>query len=266
MALILQCGESMEVGEPKWDETGRFELVLQPDGNLVIYAYALQPQPHRFATGATNTEVLGADVQLHLQDNGQLVIRQKSKPEHIYWKVPTQFGHHDDRPPRWFPEDRAPQPGSSLHLHAGGNLCLYLPEITPGNITWSMGRLLQDIDPPNDPAAPKIVNPQSLALPIKDGLIATGEAATVIRNESSQTLEVYTATQRPVQVRPNAFVGVVSTGEATPIGSLALPVFLNAPGNSSNAEKPPISLPPIPLRPGEVVFIRNSRSAGVEWA
>ena len=39
MAIVLRGGESLDVDDVRYDETGRFQLILQTDGNLVLYAH-----------------------------------------------------------------------------------------------------------------------------------------------------------------------------------------------------------------------------------
>jgi hypothetical protein len=258
MAVILKCGECLDVDDSRWDETGRFQLILQTDGNLVLYAYALRPTPRRFATASTRTYGLGSDVQVHLAETGVLCIRSKSNPATVYASYPHKIcidhgSVKDHRPPKyiWYPYQIGPAPGSTLHLQSDGNLVLYGPNHNPGDgVPWSMGVLLQDLDPENNPDAPKIVNPNALSLPVNDGVLSHA-GSTVIRNDSDRTVEVVTSSSRPIQLQRGGFTAIApSSPQAMPAGSLFLPDF--SAGN----------LPPAgdgeavrPLNPGEVIAV-----------
>ena len=111
-----------------------------------------------------------------------------------------------------------------------------------------MGKLLQDLDPRNNPSAPKIVNPSLLAVAIIDGkFVPPGTTTMSINNQTEQPLELYTASAPPYQLLPYKRMFFAPTGAAVPAYTVVLPVFSNAPDYSSNANKPPMNVPPTPL-------------------
>ena len=248
MTLVLRGGQSLDVDSPRYDETGRFQLILQSDGNLVLYAHCLQPTPSRFATGQSATGG-GADRQLHLTEGGVLVLRLKSDPSKTVWKMPHKFGFHEEG--RWSPYDRGPEAGSTLHLQADGNLVLYPPNMQSDRVTWSMGTLLQDLDPEGDPNARKVVNPGALILFIPNGNLSP-VGSTVIQNNAGKPMEVVTANQRPVHVPHGGYATIQSSGAVQPAGTLSLPQYKN-PGDPPGGDA--VFAQNVPLPAGAIVSV-----------
>lgn len=202
MAQVLGPGETMNVGETRTDETGRFQLRLQTDGNLVIYTHVLKPEPRGISTGDTRTHGIGSDVELHLTHEGLLQLRRRSNHKPYHWKAPSFL---------------PPAPGSTLHLQADGNLCLYRPNIFPGNVTWTMGQLL-------DFRQSQVVRADALILEVGNGAYLP-DFTQYVRNETGRVIEAVTkdGNGMPVQVAPNSLIGVKQTGGAPMIGTLSFP-------------------------------------------
>lgn len=241
MTLVLRCDESLDVDDPRFDETGRFKLILQSDGNLVIYAHAIHPTPRIIPTGATDTG-FGADVQLHLAAGGQLQMRRKSDPAKVLWSRPMAFHSRPSGPTHWYPFGRPPRAGATLHLQADGNLVLYSPEMKPEMVLWTMGTLLQDVDPEGNPDACKAVAHNAMVLVIGNGILTTAGSG-VVRNDTGRILEVITGTQRPVQIPQGNFATFAPSGVAEPTGTLMLPAFSNGSGGGDAVYAKNVPLP-----------------------
>ena len=119
-----------------------------------------------------------------------------------------------------------------------------------------MGTLLQELEGRQD--VNKVCNPNALSLPIQHGEIASGMADTVVYNDSELPLEVYTDSQRPVQVRPGAFIGIKQTGQALPSGALDLPMAIPGEGDASPIV---IQEPNKVFTPGTVVRLKQSHES-----
>ena len=63
----LNTGQSLQISETLGSPDGRFSLILQPDGNLVLYDQDGQPA---WASGTDGREVSSAT----MQDDGNLVL------------------------------------------------------------------------------------------------------------------------------------------------------------------------------------------------
>jgi len=221
MAKILSTGETLKCGETRWDETGRFCLFMQPDGNLVIYAHLLEPNPRLIATGHTHTFGWGEGVDLVLSKNGRLALWKNSvgwrralfDPEHRYYPHPSpdQPKHPD------YPE-------SSLHLQADGNLCLYYTNPPKaGVIHYSMGTLIQDLltyKPVNPNAGILISQTLQISIP-------PDTANTSIENQSGMSIECFGANNQRVLIANGE--SVPASWQAGSIGSLSLPLGLLLP-------------------------------------
>ncbi len=257
MTLVLHCGESLDVDAPRFDETGRFKLILQSDGNLVIYAHVMRPTPRIIPTGATNTG-FGADVQLHLSEQGQLQMRRKSDPSKIIWTRPMLFKrpHDSPFPSHWYPFGRPPRAGATLHLQTDGNLVLYAPEMKPETVLWTMGTLLQDLDPEGNPEACKAVAHNAMVLVIGNGILTTAGSG-VVRNDTGKLLEVITGMQRPVQIPQGNYATFAQSGVAQPTGTLMLPAFADASGGGDA-----VYAKDIPLPVGSVISVGPIASGG----
>ena len=99
---ILAPKEELAVKESIRSENGRYELVLQEDGNLVLYRSG---GGVLWSTG-TNNQVVN---RLVMQDDGNLVLYGPGN--RTVWSSGT-FGH----------------PGSYLVLQDDGNLVIYVPQ------------------------------------------------------------------------------------------------------------------------------------------
>jgi hypothetical protein len=141
----------------------------------------------------------------------------------------------------WYPFGREPQPGSSLHLQADGNLVLYSPTMKPEHVLWSMGMLLQDLDPEGAPDAAKVVASNALILSIPSAVLSPS-GSTVVRNDSDRLLEVVAAMQRPVQVPVGGYATFHHPNVAQPVGTLSLPAFVAGQGDAIPAVSVPLPI------------------------
>jgi hypothetical protein len=244
MVKILSAGEALVCGQVRWEETGRFCLFMQPDGNLVIYAHLLEPQPRLIATGHTGTYGWGEGVDLMLNSNGRLYLK-KGSTAHQLMLLEYRGTVYDTsrRPPRTEPDPLPPPPAprppiakwgkSSLHLQSDGNLCLYYSDPpVAGGVFFSMGMLLQDL------AASKPVNPNA-------GIFSSGqlqvniprEAATnTIENNSGRPLECFGKDGQRVLIQ-NGESTSVSYPQGS-VGQLSLPLWGGLPQFENGSVKP----------------------------
>ena len=82
MAVILRPGQRLRVGQRREDETKRYQVRLQQDGNLVVYAYLDRGEEK--VLWASGTEHLGANVHLYLNKGGWVEILDDSTGESRY--------------------------------------------------------------------------------------------------------------------------------------------------------------------------------------
>ena len=130
MAQIIRQGERLMNMVPRWDETHRFELILQPDGNLVVYAYILSnSEIERIAIGATHSDGAGPDVELDFTPSGALRLTNIISREVRWVSHPESIGGVE------YP----PAPNSSLHIQADGNCVVY--SNWPNGVQWASGEL-----------------------------------------------------------------------------------------------------------------------------
>ncbi|RKG82055.1 peptidase [Corallococcus exercitus] len=111
---ILVAGQSLSLGQALWSNDRRFSLVLQGDGNLVLWDATS-------ALWTANTGGRGA-LSAHMQDDGNFVVYRTSSPTvgADVWSSMT-WGH----------------PGAYLILQNDGNLVLYDKDgVTP---LWNSG-------------------------------------------------------------------------------------------------------------------------------
>jgi hypothetical protein len=215
VVLVLGPGDSFEVNKPRHDGTGRFQLILQADGNLVNYGYAFRPQPHLYVNGNTGT-AFGDDVELHLSVDGIVVLRRKSDPSKVLWQNPRKiferpnpsFDHAKPEGPsnprylyEWSPYGRPPAAGSTLHLQEEGNLVLYTPSMNPPSVPWTMGGWLNAFDPEGDVNGPKIVSHEAIILDAGSSNVAS-HGPVAIKNNSQRLVEVVTDRNQPTQLKP----------------------------------------------------------------
>lgn len=105
----LYISESLLVGQRLISDDNRFSLVLQVDGNLVVYG----PNGPLWA----NYSTAGRSTVLNMQTDGNLVIRGPA--EEAVWHTNTA-GH----------------PGAFLVMQSDGNLVIYEPDWT---FVWASG-------------------------------------------------------------------------------------------------------------------------------
>jgi hypothetical protein len=110
MASVLSPGQSLGVNQQLVSDDGRFQLIMQSDGNLVLYRVA---NHHAlWATGTNGQDAMGA----FMQTDGNLVL--------------YNFGGR----PIWA-SNTAGKQGSFLVLQSDGNLVIYQPDIP----VWASG-------------------------------------------------------------------------------------------------------------------------------
>lgn len=78
----LYSGQTLQSGSSIWDQTNRYRLTLQPDGNLVVYA-SKDDSNHLWASNTVGSNA----AYLTMQDDGNLVIYTKDK--HPVWASNT---------------------------------------------------------------------------------------------------------------------------------------------------------------------------------
>ena len=175
MAQVLGPGESLANDQVRTDETLRFHLAFQPDGNLVVYAHIIAPQPHRLAIGATATDGLGPNIRLHLNPGGWLEMLDTGSGARK-WYTPIRY-----TPVKGFQPWGVPN--STLHLQADGRLVLYKPDFS--GATWAIAGVHQ-------PTEDVCVIPGSLILDVSDsGMIAPQFDKHVV-NDTPNTAVSYT--------------------------------------------------------------------------
>ncbi|NUT52071.1 MAG: trypsin-like serine protease [Saccharothrix sp.] len=101
----LQRGEQLTTGQSKTSPDGRYTLILQTNGDLVLYDQAHQPLWHTHTDGTATTRAV-------LQDDGNLVLYTATGAH--TWHTHTN-GTNTDR----------------LVLQSDSNLVLYSPDATP---------------------------------------------------------------------------------------------------------------------------------------
>ena len=101
-ANLLRAGQSLYVGQMLVSQNGNFQLVLQPDGNLVLY----QVSP-TLALWSSQTAGQPSS-ELVMQPDGNLVLYDQATPPNVLWNSQT-YGHE----------------GAFLLLQDDGNLVVY---------------------------------------------------------------------------------------------------------------------------------------------
>lgn len=215
MAQVLAPGESLEVDETCTDETFRFHLLLQSDGNLVVYAHVIAPQVQRIAIGATNTDHLGANVRLHLHPGGWIEILDATSGARR-WFTPVRFTPNTGMQP-WG------VPNSTLHLQADGRLVLYKPDFS--GATWAIAGVSQ-------PTEDICVMPGTLILDVSDGGTIAAQFDKQVDNNTPGMIGVRDG-RTFVAVPPGGQVGVVTAGTIPVSASLYDFPPSGAPGSSN---------------------------------
>jgi len=142
---VLRAGESLGIDQKLTSRNGKYTLVMQGDGNLVLYTESNTP------VWATRTQGKGA-VRASLQDDGNLV---------LYTKEQERWFHKDAPAPVW--ASHTSGENVTLVLQDDRNLVIYTSD---GRALWSSGTALAGgteapAAPPQAPAAP----PQAPAAP-----------------------------------------------------------------------------------------------------
>ena len=191
MALVLTNGNSLPVNTPVSDETQRFFVVLESDGNLVVYGHLTSPAIATAKVGATGTN-LGNNCHLYLSPFGDLLIVDASGNGHALSSAPTGIGIG------W--------PLSELHIQADGNLVHYSQGTS--NPVWSTG--------PYGGLQRNVVPPGVLVISV-DGQIAPNGDKTIQNGQGG-----------PIAVRDANNIVVLAPGASTQVntGSLSIPYQL----------------------------------------
>lgn len=105
----LRSGEALEHNEALFSENGCFELIMQSDGNLVLYRMA-----GRSALWASNTRNMGSR-NAHMQDDGNFVVYNWDSS--ALWATGTEENE-----------------GAYIVLQDDGNLVVYTSD---RNVLWA---------------------------------------------------------------------------------------------------------------------------------
>ena len=142
---VLRAGESLGIDQKLTSSNGKYTLIMQGDGNLVLYTESNTP------VWATKTQGKGA-VRASLQDDGNLV---------LYTKEQDRWFHKDAAVAVW--ASKTSGENVRLILQDDRNLVIYTSD---GRELWASGTALAGgaeapAAPPQPPAAP----PQPPAAP-----------------------------------------------------------------------------------------------------
>lgn len=218
MAQVIRQGQKLMNNVVSWDETRRFELILQGDGNLVVYAHLLHNNiVKRLPIGATHSEGAGPDVELDFTPTGALRLTNIISRQVKWVSRPERIG------PIQFP----PAPNASLHIQADGNAVVYAN--WPHGVLWASGEL--DLNRMRMSCVPG-----SLRIDIY-GNIDGGEK--ILKNGQPQPITVNDG-QQNVVVFPGQTLATTMTGYSV------LRVLANAPGTGDAAP---------PLKPGPETIV-----------
>jgi nucleoid-associated protein YgaU len=147
---VMKAGDSLARGESLKSPNGRFELKMQPDGNIVLYDGTTP-------TWATNTQKDDAE-RLEMQDDGNLVAYQGKK--NAVWSTRTSG-----------------KKGASLKLQDDGNLVVY-PQSSADKPLWSSGTFTETAATPA-PAPTAAATVPVAAVPTPNATTAAAKAANV---------------------------------------------------------------------------------------
>lgn len=195
---VLGIGDRLPTNVAAWDETGRFQLILQSDGNLVVYASVLEgTNLKRRPVFATGTDPLGLCQYVELRLPANIVFKKSNGSEHVWYN----YGHlvHGTN---W--------PDAELHMQADGNLVLYADH--GSNPIWNCH--------PLDQAAQRnVLPPGTLTIDIGDSRITpTGEK--VITNNTDGNIAVRDD-EKIIVLKPN------DSATASNPSSLGIPYSLS---------------------------------------
>jgi hypothetical protein len=127
---VLRAGESLGIDQKLTSSNGKYTLIMQGDGNLVLYTESNTP------VWATRTQGKGA-VRASMQDDGNLV---------LYTKEQDKWFHKDAAAAVWASQTRGEN--ARLVLQDDRNLVIYASD---GRTLWVSGTAEA---PPPAPAAP----------------------------------------------------------------------------------------------------------------
>lgn len=209
----------MANGEVRWDETHRFQLVMQPDGNLVVYAHVIAPNIQRIPIGATGTDRLGPNTRLELDPSGVLYLLVGHK---IGWFMP--YDQLDPLIPRG-------TPNSVLHLQADGHLVLYKPGPirSPDDATWAIGGVSPEV-------AARCVIPGVVILDVSGGGTISAEFDKQVFNDGPDTIGVRDG-RTFVALPPGGHAGVATSGTVA-VSAYAYDFVASGPGSGSASAMP----------------------------
>ncbi|MFZ6876518.1 hypothetical protein ACO0LF_31110, partial [Undibacterium sp. Di27W] len=83
----MGAGENLMEGQALYSANGRFQLVLQPDGNLVVYDRQQGSAANPYVVWSTNTRAPSGSTGLAMQTDGNLVLYHAGLP---LWQSATQ--------------------------------------------------------------------------------------------------------------------------------------------------------------------------------
>lgn len=204
-------------GEVRTDETHRFHLAFQPDGNLVVYAYVIEPNIQRIAIGSTGTYRMGPNLSLHLNPGGWLEM------------LDTGSGAR-----RWFRPEisdialHRPQgvPNSTLHLQPDGRLVLYRPGgFTPDHATWAIAGVSQQTNA-------MCVIPGTLILDVSEGGRISAQFDKHVVNDTPDIVGVRDG-HTFIALPPGGQAGVITPGTLVITGNVFEFPASGAPGTAN---------------------------------
>ncbi|HEX8936323.1 MAG TPA: LysM peptidoglycan-binding domain-containing protein [Pseudonocardiaceae bacterium] len=144
---VLRAGESLGIDQKLTSSNGKYTLIMQGDGNLVLYTESNAP------VWATRTQSSGA-VRASLQDDGNLVLYTKEEERRFRRDVPVAV---------WASKTSGEK--VRLVLQDDRDLVIYTAD---GRALWSSGTALAgEADAPatEAPAAPTAAPPAPTAAP-----------------------------------------------------------------------------------------------------
>jgi len=84
----LKAGERLEVNQALVSKCGRFKLVLQPHGNVILYK--MIPTLHPLWSTPTAKHGIGHRYFFYMQGNGNIVLyKDQVHPKHAIWHSKT---------------------------------------------------------------------------------------------------------------------------------------------------------------------------------
>ncbi len=126
----LQPGESLEPNGFLVSENGRYHLVLQTDGNLVLY-YKPHPTYAELNPDAGSLiAIWNTGTMASSDSNPDRILRMQSDGNLVLYRPPAQLGNA-----LWHTHTYG-NPGAYLQLHNSGNLSLSSPD---GEVLWEAG-------------------------------------------------------------------------------------------------------------------------------